>query len=249
MLLSLAKSLEAEGKASEAETHLRRYLKQECPRSRWLWERWLRLAWNELGRSPEEVLKEFPCEPQADGTYVSDIHWLLERLVHGETVRINCGGDRYEAADGVVWEGDRFARGGQLFNPKLEFGFATAPTDGMEKSSREIAGTEDDALYQTERHFILPSFPVGYRIPLPSSDYRLTLHFAEIYFDEPGKRRFDVRVEDKVVLGDYELCDGAVSTACRQLVDTSVKDGLLEIGFVAGVGYPKLSAIEIERRP
>ena len=63
-----------------------------------------------------------------------------------------------------------------------------------------IAGTSDDALYQSERY---GNF--SYNVPVANGDYVVTRKFAEIYFSSTGMRVFKVVVEE----GRATLVDSA----------------------------------------
>ena len=72
------------------------------------------------------------------------------------------------------------------------------------------------------------------------------LHFAEIYYREPGHRRFDVLLEGKKVLEGYEP---KVARAEKFVFEEEVVDGYLELDFARGVKWindPTISAIEVE---
>ena len=66
----------------------------------------------------------------------------------------------------------------------------------------DIAGTEDDALFRTQRtgktfSYVFKNTPAG--------KYRIGLDFAEIEKVKAGKRAFDVLVDGKVVLYDHDV--------------------------------------------
>ena len=71
------------------------------------------------------------------------------------------------------------------------------------------------------------------------------LHFAELYIEEPGRRRFHVALEGEKVLTEYEpKIDKAEHFECY----THVEDGQLDVSLIHGsLGNPKISAIEIWR--
>jgi hypothetical protein len=103
---------------------------------------------------------------------------------------------------------------------------------------------EDDPLYTSERWF--PS-QGSYRIPLLPGNFQVTLHFAELVHEQPGARRFDVRLEGTEVLTDYEPLKAGYATAEVKPFPVTVEDGILDIDFIPRVDHPKLSAIEVER--
>jgi tetratricopeptide (TPR) repeat protein/tRNA A-37 threonylcarbamoyl transferase component Bud32 len=231
------------GDLAGAEQALRAALEGDALDDRELWLDWAALGFAELGKTPAELLASMPVASMPEAPGGDDLRWLLERLVAGDALRINAGGDDYVSpSSGLAWSRDRFFDGGRLFH------------DGQRSYAGDIADTEDGALYQTERWFAADEVvPARYRIPLPRGRYGVRLHFAEIWHRQPGKRRFGVRVEGKVIIEDYEplavgfatadvlSCDGAAGDAIP------VEDGILDIEFIARIDMPKVSAIEVER--
>ena len=113
---------------------------------------------------------------------------------------------------------------------------------------RVLFVTEDDPLYRTERYFPpRPLFRPGYRIPLNRGSYRVTLHFAEIWYKAAGRRLFDVVLEGERVLELYDPGAAGYATAQSEQCEIAVGDGRLEIEFRPRRENPKISAIEIER--
>ena len=110
-------------------------------------------------------------------------------------------------------------------------------------------------LYQTERSALPPAF--GYEIPLANGEYRITLHFAEIYWGATGggplgtaQRIFDVAIEGATVLNDFDInAEVGPQTVLTRTFNVSISDGVLNLDLDAtgadGVNQPKLSAIEI----
>jgi tetratricopeptide (TPR) repeat protein len=244
----LAESLRSEGDCAEARKVLQRAFQRGFGDDKTLWNLWAAISFVDLKLGLEEMLASLPlpaakgqgaaaletfAEPKGD--YARDLLWLLKTLQGEFAIRINCGGGKYRSSTGVPWEEDRFYSGGNLYEGARSV-FALG-----------IHGTDDDLLYRTERYF--PSnevTPAAYHFPLPTGSYRITLHFAEIYHKQPGKRCFDVLLEGTRVLKEYEPGSKGFATADEKTFNTEVKDGLLDIEFVPRVENPKISAIEIE---
>ena len=166
----------------------------------------------------------------------------------GTTLRINSGGGAYTTQDGREFSADQHFDGGGAW-----------PTNGP-KASEEIADTDDDLLYQSERSASTDQGAFAYNLPVENGDYVVTLHFAEIYFgasanpkgpvgsDGPGGERvFSVNAEGgDVELVDYDInADVGPSTATTRCFVTNVEDGSLDLDFTASVNRPKVSAIEV----
>ncbi|MDX1680657.1 MAG: malectin domain-containing carbohydrate-binding protein, partial [Akkermansiaceae bacterium] len=81
---------------------------------------------------------------------------------------INCGGSAFTASDGTNYLADTLGSGGDTYS-----------------SGDAIAGTTDDALFQTERYGMFT-----YEIPVGNGSYGVLLQFAEIYANSDGARVF-----------------------------------------------------------
>jgi len=117
-------------------------------------------------------------------------------------------------------------------------------------NSGPIAGTTDDALYQTERF----EGAFGYSLRVPNGTYQVVLHFAELYWTQPGQRIFDVRAENQLVLDNYDILRKvAPFTATTETFTVVVTDGVLNLDLSAlqsdgGRDAAKLSALEVLSR-
>jgi hypothetical protein len=81
------------------------------------------------------------------------------------SIRINSGGASMSAY-GVAFDADKnFVGGGTFANNNIT----------------NISGTIYDQLYKTERFNVF-----SYEVPVPSGNYKVRLHFAEIYFGATG---------------------------------------------------------------
>ena len=152
-------------------------------------------------------------------------------------VRINAGGGALRYA------GEDFAADGSFAGGKA---FANA-------------NATVSALYQTERSASeATDLKFRYDIAVPNGRYTVRLHFAEIYFGATGggaggtgKRVFDVRLEDVLVLDNFDINAAVGSqTATVREFDVAVADGMVNLLFdaspgVGGVNQPKVSALEI----
>lgn len=198
----------------------------ETVKSRW---QWIAVAPKYTRRTLKEILAGVPVDAVDD----TDLRWVLEELVHGRPIRINCGGKEYRGRDGSSWNKDRFYRNGNDSRAR--------------DPDEDIEGTDDDPLYMTNRWFPTSPDEFGYRIPLPYGLYRVTCHFAEVYYKTHGKRVFGLLLEGKVVLGTVQP---KIITAERFVFDeVRVEDGILDITFTHERDNPNVSAIEVERLP
>ena len=108
----------------------------------------------------------------------------------------------------------------------------------------DITNSDADPLYQSERW----GQDFSYRFKVSNGKYRVTLHFAEIYWAVPGKRVMDIRIQDSLVIEDMDVyAEGGGKNLAFQKVfeQVEVTDSLLTLSFSASADNAKLSAIEI----
>ena len=141
-------------------------------------------------------------------------------------LRINVGGFSYVDSNDNHWMADQYFVGGRLYS-----------------TENDITGTENDYLYQTERY----AKDLAYAIPIVDGTYTIHLSFAEIYFENPQARTFDLHIEDQLVLSDFGVFETAIGAnqAITQSFQVEVEDGELNLDFLADINNAKLSAIEI----
>jgi Malectin domain len=143
--------------------------------------------------------------------------------------RMNVGGGAYTDATGAQWVADTYAIGGQVNN---------------QGAGHPIAGTTEDALYQDERWGMS-----GYKIPIANGTYTVALHFAEIYAPctAPGCRVFSVTAEGNPALTNLDIVAqaGGQYVALVKLINVTVSDGNLDLGFSHTVNASQLAALEI----
>lgn len=106
------------------------------------------------------------------------------------------------------------------------------------------------SLYITERHGVF-----SYTIPVkPASGYLVRLHFAETKYDHPGARKFNVSIDGRQVLSEYDIfvdAGGRNKAVVRDFpVDAPQASGAVVIDFTRGsVDDPKVCGIEVLPNP
>lgn len=142
------------------------------------------------------------------------------------TVRVGTGPAQVIDGSGAIWSATRGFTGGKRF----AVGSTTA-----------IAGTTDDVLYRTE-HFGMSKFSQ----PVVNGTYTVTLRMAEIYWGGAGKRVFDVTAEGSAALTSVDIFAAVGKNAkYDRSFTTTVKDGVLDVGFVHRRDVAKVSAISV----
>ena len=142
----------------------------------------------------------------------------------------NAGGDGYVDVSGENWLASEGFSNGEVST-----------------SQNAIAQTEDDVLYQST--YLGQDF--DYSIGVENDSYDVTLSFAEVAFNESGKRVFDVTAEDELVLDDFDIYTeaGGKNTALDRTFTVEVDDNSLDLNFLATVEQAKVSAIKIKPTP
>jgi hypothetical protein len=142
------------------------------------------------------------------------------------------GGGSYTDSGGNRWNAD------QPYNPG-SWGYVGGSTGG---TTEPIVNTNDDLLYQSERY---GNF--SYKFDVPNGLYNVALLFAEIYWETPGERIFDVFIEGSRVLDRYDICAavGCNTALALSFPGVRVQDGQLNIDFVTVKDNAKVSAISI----
>jgi hypothetical protein len=143
--------------------------------------------------------------------------------------RINAGGDSYTLPDGTIFSADAFHSGGNVH---------------VQSGLSDIDNTLSDEIYHSERY---GNF--SYNFPVSSNgDYKVILHFAEIYTSGNGSRKFNVNIEGQQKLSEFDITAeaGKGLTALQKTFTVAVNDNLLTVDFLKGsVEWPKVSAIEV----
>ncbi|MDQ3512512.1 MAG: NlpC/P60 family protein, partial [Chloroflexota bacterium] len=143
--------------------------------------------------------------------------------------------------DGTVWD--------------IDGGFVgeSAPTRPRDPAL-DIVGTDDDALFLTQRRSRLDADAFGYQLSVPGPGvYRVRLHLAELWWGAPGggpgaagQRVFDVWAEGVPVLVAVDIfAIAGAMTATSFEVDVAVADQALDLWFAASADVPSVAAIEV----
>jgi hypothetical protein len=105
--------------------------------------------------------------------------------------------------------------------------------------------SSNEKIYLSERN--ASNGPFRYNIPASNAGfYKLHLHFAELYFQNKGRRIFDVSAEGSKIIQDMDII--GIAPAYNAIVQTyyiEVKDGALTLAFTSSAYYAKISAIEV----
>ncbi|MBC5773723.1 T9SS type A sorting domain-containing protein [Pontibacter sp. KCTC 32443] len=145
-------------------------------------------------------------------------------------IRINVGGNDYIAQAGT------FIRDTYFKSVQSYTGY----------NSKSVSNTTDSELYQYYR-----TGEFSYNIPVSSGDYKVVLHFNEVWGISGkkgvGTRLFNVKTEGILKLTNYDIFarTGSSSKAIYESVNVNVADGLLNIDFIPVKNGALVSAIEV----
>ena len=144
------------------------------------------------------------------------------------TRRINCGGPAIAGA--ASWLADTGYSGG---------------TAKSTSSAIANASNAPQAVYQTRRYAptLTYSFPT-----VPDGNYTIRLHFAELYYNAAGRRRFNVSIEGQLKLTNFDIYQeaGGKNRAVIRTFENVAVSGGLQIQGVASLDGAQFNGIEIE---
>ncbi|WP_018612520.1 malectin domain-containing carbohydrate-binding protein [Segetibacter koreensis] len=155
--------------------------------------------------------------------------------------RVNSGSSTSLTINGKTWSADN----------KYSF-------DNLEpysnSSLKQIACTDEDALYLREQSSNGDKKPFRYEFPVTNGDYVVRLHFAELYWGAPGSgfeggpgsRVMSVSLENQLRLINLDVShEVGGATALVKNIPVTVNDGKLNINFSATVNRPMVVAVEV----
>ena len=155
----------------------------------------------------------------------------IGRGLPGDELRMTAGPDPY--LDGLLhyWSPD----------------FGETGDSAYLTTTQSIVGTSDPSLYQVAR--VGGSF--GYSLELPSGQYEVVPHFAEIQYSGAGQRVFDLWLEGTPVITGLDLVvvAGANAAWTPGPLPVTVTDGSLDLDLFATTGEALLSALEVRSVP
>lgn len=162
---------------------------------------------------------------------VSGIEILPVNPFHADKApyRIHCGGDDFIDTKGNFWESDGHFNGGSVY-----------------AAGKDISNTDMPMLYQTER-FNYPNVEnLAYAFEVEEGTYTVRLHFAEIFFANPGERVFGIDINGISVFEGLDIiAEAGANAALVKEFPAMAQEGKINIGFRNGIENAKISGIEI----
>ncbi|XP_050226976.1 probable LRR receptor-like serine/threonine-protein kinase At1g07650 isoform X2 [Mercurialis annua] len=229
---------------------------RECPRASVNLVESYSSSTNKL-KVPSCLKQNFPCSSKK----------------HHYSLHINCGGNDIVGGGNTTYEADLEPRGASMYYPSQKWAFSSTGNfmdNDIDADHYTLTNTSaisnvsalDANLYTTAR--VSPLSLTYYGLCLVNGNYTVKLHFAEIVFTNDntfsslGKRIFDVYIQEKLVLKDFNIAEAAGGTG-RPIVKkftVAVTSHTLKIHFywagrgttgipVRGTYGPLISAISV----
>jgi hypothetical protein len=154
-------------------------------------------------------------------------------------LRVNTGGSTYVDSAGYTWVADQYYTDGS-------WGYFASGTMGTYLSPITVTGTADPLLYQSERYFGRSAG--AFIFDVPNGSYEVEMRFAEIFGREPGKRVFNVDLNNTPVLPNLDLAAQAGNNvAFVRTYTVTVSDYQLTVLLTPITDSAKISALRVTR--
>lgn len=155
---------------------------------------------------------------------------IIMPILNSFPIKINCAGP---SAIGYLPEAN--------WNQSTDYGSMDG-SNTIYASSLQIAGTDEDVIYQSERYGT-----VGYKIRVANGNYNVKLMFAENYFTDSNSRVFDVYIEQQKVIENIDVFNevGVNSALEKNILNVSVNDEILDIQFAEKINNSLINGIVI----
>ncbi|RMH66006.1 MAG: glycosyl hydrolase family protein [Calditrichaeota bacterium] len=132
----------------------------------------------------------------------------------------------------------------KLWGPSVEYGHM----DGYNQlvNNYNVYNPNMDVTYRNELSNV-----VKYKVRLAPGRYNISMEFSESVYQQPGKRLFDVYLEDSLVASQLDLQQlaGLHQPYTLSVTDFHIKDGILDIHFTEWTDKPLINAISIYQTP
>jgi len=170
---------------------------------------------------------------------------LEERLLLAIVYRVNAGGA--QVASTPAWLADSQAAPSPYVNAAATGNYVSATTPTVNLTHASIPAGTPQALFKSERWDAAGGPELQWAFPVTAGQYQVRLYFAETYTGAfaVGARKFDVSIENTLVLNDYDVFAEVGSNKGVVKTFTVTSDATLNINFAHVVENPAIKAIEI----
>ena len=127
-------------------------------------------------------------------------------------------------------------------------GKTSAVTEAI--STNGVTNPAPQSVYQTRRYEVAPNYFVYFFNNLtPSTTYKVRLHFAENIYNSSGQRQFNVSIQGKLVLSNFDIfavAGGKNRAVVQEFLATTNNIGYLTLRFDPGsASNPQINGIEL----
>jgi hypothetical protein len=165
--------------------------------------------------------------------------------------RLNAGGTSYPSIDtsALAWDNDHLIEPSVYIDTNI-VGNRTFTVYDTIIFDASVPVSVPVKVFKSERSLseFKESNELHWKFPVQASTLvEVRLYFAEIYYDEPGLRVFDVWVEDDKKISNFDIYSevGKFTGTAKTYVVEVGDDNTLDIVLTKVVGQPKLNGIEI----
>ena len=200
--------------------------------------------------SPYSVLVTVTDDGSPAKSAEAPFTWTVNSIAQNQPIyRINAGGSQLSAVDGepVDWSGDTSSSPSSYVNSSQTNN--TYSVNNTITAGPSVPSSVPLTLFKSERWDNSSSPEMQWNFPVSNGNYEVRLYFAETFSGagSPGKRVFDVVIEDLLALDNYDVVAdaGAMFVGVMQNFEVEVTDELLTIDLLHVIENPAIKGIEI----
>lgn len=139
------------------------------------------------------------------------------------------------------------AAGNYLADPGPTSGAAsTAYNYDRTINTSDVTNPAPEVVYQSNRYG--QTFEYAITGLTPNATHTVRLHFAELYWTEPGKRLFNVAINGQTVLSNYDIfakAGGEFIAVVESFTATADANGTITLSFTAVTDNAQINGIEV----
>ncbi|MFK7995626.1 MAG: malectin domain-containing carbohydrate-binding protein [Granulosicoccus sp.] len=205
-----------------------------------------------IGLNVFDVAGHYSAHDETFTVNVTDGSLDIEIIATSDSPMLNAVKISKQADWAINTGGGREAVGSTIYDADPGVGdFNDNTSENITLDAKQVIGASSDEqiLFQTTR---IGWAGLGYsNSSLANGNYKVTLGFAETHHNESGLRLFDVEIEDKLVLDDFDIHEaaGGRNVAVKRVFPVTLTDGELNIDLTTVKDASKISFIKVVRLP
>jgi hypothetical protein len=177
------------------------------------------------------TLFHLPQSPNFEKLYAGNFAITKPQTGYNYVYRINCGGPEFVDKNKAVW----FSEKGFIKSWTNNFIGMPEAFASQRRIFTPVKNTNDWKIFQT---FNYGTNKLKYELPLPDGEYLVEFYFAEPWLGigrnvyAKGMRIFDVAINGKIVLKDFDIYkEAGANAALKKIVKTKISGGKMVISF------------------